>query len=91
MPTARSVTTVEPPPGAVATTVPPVPRATTRPRVDPVSDPTQDRRDADHCAALRLELAEVDERMRAGYTARESARLWGRWRNLKDRLQREHC
>jgi hypothetical protein len=56
-----------------------------------VSDPTQDRRDADHCAALRLELAEVDERMRAGYTARESARLWGRWRNLKDRLQREHC
>jgi hypothetical protein len=91
IPTARSVTTVEPPPGAVATTVPPVPHATTRPRVDPVSDPTQNRRDADRCAALRLELAEVDDRMRAGYAARESARLWERWRSLKDRLRHERC
>jgi hypothetical protein len=56
-----------------------------------VSDPTQNRRDADRCAALQLELAEVDDRMRAGYAARESARLWERWRSLKDRLRHERC
>jgi hypothetical protein len=56
-----------------------------------VTDLTTDHGSADRCAALKLELAQVDDQMRAGYTAREAARLWDRWRNLKERLQHERC
>jgi hypothetical protein len=29
--------------------------------------------------------------MRAGYSAREAARLWQRWRGLKERLHATRC
>lgn len=89
----RTVTTEEPPPGTSATTTPPAPRAAVRPRVEqvPVSEARPDRGTTDRCATLQRELTEVDDRMRAGYTAREAARLWDRRRDLKDRLRRERC
>ena len=40
---------------------------------------------------LMRQLGEVNSRMRAGYSAREAARLWQRWRGLKDRLHAARC
>ncbi len=69
---------------------PPAPQAATRPitartprRVIP--DPP------DRCARLEEQLASIDARMRQGYSAREAARLWQRWRDAKARLRAAGC
>jgi hypothetical protein len=36
-------------------------------------------------------VAELDQVMRAGYSARESARLWERWREARARLREADC
>lgn len=79
------------PAGAAASTVPPPPRASTRPQPQPVA--TRDPGDAAarRCAALRRQLEELDDRMRSGYSSREAARLWNRWRDLRNRLRSEKC
>lgn len=79
-------------PGASVTTLPPAPRAATRPRAEQRhgNDPAISAVDS-HCAALHRQLDEVNDRMRAGYSAREAARLWQRWRDLKDRLRTARC
>lgn len=46
---------------------------------------------ADRCRALRLRLEALDDRMRAGYSATEAARLWSRWRDLKADLRSRRC
>jgi hypothetical protein len=81
-------------PGRVATTAPPAPAASTRPRREPVradgepvpSDPKRER-----CASIDRQIEAVDGRMRAGYSAREAARLWTRWRDLKEERRRTGC
>jgi hypothetical protein len=45
----------------------------------------------DRCARLERELASIDARMRHGYSAREAARLWQRWRDAKARLRAAGC
>jgi hypothetical protein len=87
----RSLEVEDPPAGAVATTVPPAPRASTRPKAPPRSDVAPGRVAASRCEALRRQLDDVDAKMRAGYSAREAARLWNRWRDLKSRLRTERC
>lgn len=87
----RSLEVEDPPVGAVPTTVPPAPRASTRPRVQPLSDVAPGRDAGSRCQALRRQLEELDAKMRAGYSAREAARLWNRWRDLKSRLRTERC
>jgi hypothetical protein len=79
-------------PGASVTTLPPAPRAATRPRAEQRhgNDPAIIASDS-RCAALHRQLDEVNDRMRAGYSAREAARLWQRWRDLKDRLRTSRC
>jgi hypothetical protein len=77
--------------GRVADTVPPVPRASTRPRLR-----RTDRNDvlnhlADRCTALKRQLDELDDRMRTGYSSREAARLWEHRRALKDGLRSAGC
>lgn len=81
-----------PRPGASVTTLPPTPRAATRPRAEQRhgNDPAISVADS-RCAALHRQLDEVDDRMRAGYSAREAARLWQRWRDLRDRLRTAGC
>lgn len=88
----RSLVIATPPPGAVASTKPPSPAASTRPR--PVAPrpsitavPTPD----NPCAKLERQLDELNDRMRAGYSAREAARLWQRWRDTKERLRTGRC
>jgi len=88
----RSLTIESPRPGAAASTSPPVPRASTRPRpaaTKPVveSVPVLETR----CAALQRQLDDLNDRMRAGYSAREAARLWQRWRDAKERLRTARC
>jgi hypothetical protein len=43
------------------------------------------------CAPLEAAVAELDQVMRAGYSARESARLWERWREARARLREADC
>lgn len=78
--------------GATSTTTPAAPRASTRPRevaVKPIAVP-QDARDK-NCTALQQQLDALNDRMRAGYSAREAARLWQRWRDTKERLRTARC
>jgi hypothetical protein len=43
------------------------------------------------CAVLQRQLDGLNDRMRAGYSAREAARLWQRWRDTKERLRTSRC
>lgn len=77
--------------GDAVSLAPQVPPASTRPRVmpEPAADavtPAQAR-----CKALRERLAAIDDQMRSGYSAREAARLWQRWRDARERLRAQHC
>lgn len=87
----RALTIDAPAPGAAPSTVPPRPRASTRPRLQPDGQAGTVRTAATRCTALQRQIDELDDRMRAGYSSREAARLWNRWRDLKDRLRAERC
>lgn len=84
---------VEPPRAGAATSLtPPEPRAATRPRRLPAVEPgLPGPAAATRCDALQRQLAAIDDRMRAGYSAREAARLWQRWRDLRERLRVARC
>ncbi|MGI9245839.1 MAG: hypothetical protein ACR2I8_03940 [Steroidobacteraceae bacterium] len=43
------------------------------------------------CERLEESLEDIDSRMRAGYSAREAAQLWNRWREAKSRLREAGC
>ena len=87
--TPRMVSFAAPPAGAAVSTSPPVPRASTKPL--PATERVAGDKAAGRCAALRRQLEDLDDRMRTGYTSREAARLWNRWRDLKSRLRTERC
>jgi hypothetical protein len=78
--------------GAPPTTVHSPPKASTRPlpkrgRTADAGDPDSGQR----CVALRRQLDDLDDRMRTGYSAREAARLWQRWRDARERLRTARC
>ena len=88
----RSLVIATPPAGAVASTKPPSPAASTRPRpVAPRPATTAVTAPEDACAKLGRQLDELNDRMRAGYSAREAARLWQRWRDTKEKLRTGRC
>lgn len=88
----RSLVIPTSPPGAAASTVPPAPAASTRPRtVAPRPSPRVAPASENTCAKLQRQLDELNDRMRAGYSAREAARLWQRWRDAKERLRTGRC
>jgi hypothetical protein len=78
-------------PGRTATTVPATPSAATRPRIRPEPAAEDPEPRDDRCRRLRDQLEKIDDRMRSGYTAREAARLWNRWREAKARLRDQRC
>jgi hypothetical protein len=79
-------------PGVAATTAPPAPNAGTRPRPVPQGDVTAPARVAEtRCDVLQRQLDDINDRMRTGYSAREAARLWHRWREAKERIRHERC
>jgi hypothetical protein len=76
--------------GRPPSTLAAAPAAATRPIAKPA--PPADRPvPVDRCDRLRDRLAAIDDRMRQGYTAREAARLWDRWREAKARLRDARC
>jgi hypothetical protein len=71
-----------------------IPRpATARPLRRREAAATDERIDSDDrgCARLRDRLERLDDRMRAGYSGRESARLWQQRRELKEQIRRRRC
>ena len=89
-------------PGATPSTRPREPVASTRPKVSaPPTDAVPDARDArdarddeaqrKKCTTLQGQLDAVDSRMREGYGARDAARLWNRWRELKEEIRTSAC
>jgi hypothetical protein len=88
----RAITFETPAAGAAFVTSPPVPRASTRPApARSAPQPVPREASASRCETLERQLSELDSRMRAGYSAREAARLWRRWRSLKERLHTARC
>jgi hypothetical protein len=77
--------------GSAASLSPPAPPASTRPRVmpEPAADAMTPARA--RCVALRERLAAIDDQMRSGYSAREAARLWQKWRDARARLRAQRC
>jgi hypothetical protein len=88
----RDLVVETPQTGAAPTTTAPAPRASTRPRVLRGKPDVPIAREVEtQCATLQRQLDELNERMRAGYSAREAARLWQRWRVTKERLRTARC
>lgn len=77
--------------GAPPTTVPAASRSSTRPRPTPAADDAPGRAAESRCVSLQRQLDELNDRMRTGYSAREAARLWNRWRELKEKLRTTRC
>lgn len=76
---------------AASTNVAPPPAAT-RPMIEPA--PSQEATHAappSRCSKLREQLETLDDRMRSGYSAREAARLWTRWRDLHSEIYSARC
>jgi hypothetical protein len=46
---------------------------------------------AEKCERLKKAVEQIDDRMRAGYPAREAGRLWQRWRDAKDAVRAADC
>ena len=88
---ARVIEVLEPGPGQVATTARKVPTAAVRPRAEPVVPDHGPARADGRCARLRAQLEALDDRMRTGYSAREAARLWNRWREIKAQIHDARC
>lgn len=88
---ARSVDVLDPGPGQVASTARKPAPAAIRPRVEPEAAATREPPGETRCVKLRRQLAGLDDRMRAGYSAREAAWLWNRWRDLKAQIHEARC
>jgi hypothetical protein len=87
----RELRLPQPPVGPDPGTRSPASPATTRLRVQPRDAAGPCRSAHTRCATLHRQLDEVNERMRTGYSSREAARLWQRWRDLRHRLRAERC
>ncbi len=95
----RELDVTEPGPGSrsesgqASSTLRAEPTATTRPLVQraALESPRRERDENDRCNELHEQLEAVDDQMRAGYSARQAARLWNRWRDLKARIHASRC
>jgi hypothetical protein len=88
---ARTLVVEIPRVGSPPTTVPAVSRSSTRPLPSPAVNEASGHAAPSHCTTLQRQLDELDDRMRTGYSAREAARLWDRWRDLKEKLRTTRC
>jgi hypothetical protein len=76
--------------GTVPSTIPAPATARPLPRRVTAGQPPIDTGDRG-CRRLRGRLETLDDRMRAGYSARESARLWNQWRELRRQIRERRC
>jgi len=95
--TLRSIALAPDAAGSAPDTVARPPSAATRPK--PLKSEREPSNETTHvveiarerCGTLQGQLDAVDARMRGGYSAREAAQLWNRWRDLKERLRDARC
>jgi hypothetical protein len=81
----------EPAPGRAASVVHPPPTDATRPLTEPQTrDASTTARD-ERCRRLRAQRERLDDRMRSGYSAREAAQLWNRWREVDAQIYAARC
>ena len=81
----------DPGPGRASTVVQVSSGDSTRPRTEPrVADAKPVAAD-NRCRQLRDERERLDDRMRAGYSAREAAQLWNRWREVDSKIYAARC
>lgn len=66
-------------------------KATTRPAVAPREAVRALKESAEKCERLQQSLDDVDDRMRAGYPARQAAQIWQRWRDARSALREAGC
>lgn len=77
--------------GRPPTTEPAPARSTTRPAPQKDVHAEALKKAVERCGHLQNAVDEIDDRMRAGYPAREAARLWQRWRAAKEQLRSADC
>ena len=88
----RNLVVETPRTGAPATTAPPSPQASARPRAVPQRPEAAVVPERENvCTKMQRQLDELNDRMPAGYSAREAAKLWQRWRDTKERLRTARC
>jgi hypothetical protein len=75
--------------GRVTTAAPPGPAANTALRS--ASDQQGNPAKQDICRQTHLQLTRLDEKMREGYAAAESAGLWSKWHELQTQLRDNRC
>jgi hypothetical protein len=64
-------------------------RSTESPAAEPGRSPAEMREAT--CRRLAEAVQSLDQHMRSGYSAREAARLWARWREARERLREADC
>jgi hypothetical protein len=77
--------------GRPPTTEPAPAGSATRPAPQQDAQAAALKKTVERCDHLQKAVDEIDDRMRAGYPAREAARLWQRWRAAKEQLQSADC
>jgi len=87
----RDVSFVEPGPGRAATVARPPAPASTRPRSESRPSDAQPDERAARCQRLLDQRDRLNARMREGYSARQSAQLWNRWRELAAEIYAGRC
>lgn len=88
---ARVLRVHDPGPGRAASIARAPTRETTTPRPEPRAPEPKRAESDERCRKLREERERLDDRMRAGYTAREAARLWNRWREVDAQIYAARC
>ena len=92
---ARVLRVHDPGPGVAASIEPAPPGESTKPRtVRQTAGAAEDARPVaadNRCRKLREERDRLDARMRAGYSAREAAQLWNRWREADAKIYAARC
>lgn len=88
---ARVLRVHDPGPGLAASVVPAPSKESTRPRTEPRVADAKPVAANERCRRLHEERERLDDRMRAGYSAREAAKLWNRWREVDARIYAARC
>ena len=88
----RQLRVLEPPPGRAPSLAPAAVAASTRPASGrPVTEPDPVDPRAERCRTLLEQRDRLNDRMRAGYSARQAGQLWNRWRELGREIYAARC
>lgn len=88
----RQLRVLEPPSGRAPSLAPPVGTASTRPAsVRPAAEADASDPRTERCRTLLEQRDRLNDRMRAGYSARQAGQLWNRWRDLGREIYAARC